>query len=588
MKKHKMNISKYRHIAYWFIGSVVLFMLLQHYFAYQFFYAEQQQLFELTTIYLKESIFRIGGATGYLAGFLVQFYALPYWGAMITTMLIVSAARLTDHLIRHIPSVQHLTIFSLFPAMILLLYHLDSYYTIQGTLSFIAALAALRLYLVPQQYKYRLIIGLMIIPVLFYTAGSVSLFFALSATSWELLANKKQPLSICTLPVWAVGLSLWSVFAGRVPDFRIALLPDFYYYFSLRPHMTIYLSWGIFLLLVFLAFKFQPQKPLKFYSKIIFIALQLFLLAGSAAWGVQKICDFKSLIVKELNYFAEQERWDEIIKRKNKVKDFVSQNLLNLALAEKGVLLERLLTIPQYGPRGLLVEWNRSELISTLYSDVHYCTGNICMAQRYAFEAHMSTLYGGNPRMIKRLIKTNLIFGEHKIAEKYISQLEKTLFYRKWAAAQRIFLNNDSLIEQDQELGTKRKFLLQENRLSSNGFNVTELKVRIDSNPSNKAAFDYAAALCLLKKNPEEIRSLIDKYYGTPALKVLPVILQEAVTITEEQDVDYWKTKSISAETINRFIIFKKAVIQNKQNKSLAAQLAPGYKNSYWFYYMFD
>ena len=51
------------------------------------------------------------------------------------------------------------------------------------------------------------------------------------------------------------------------------------------------------------------------------------------------------------------------------------------------------------------------------------------------------------------LIQTNLVLGSYKVAEKYISLLEKTLFYSEWASSMRHFLNQPEAIKEDGTLG---------------------------------------------------------------------------------------------------------------------------------------
>lgn len=586
-KQPSMSALKFKQtIIYWIIGWIGLYLILQYKFAYQFFYVEQHLLFEWTTEYVKTHLLQIGGPTDYAARFLMQFYILPHGGPLITATLIVATAYLTDRLIRSSHSVQQWTILSCFPAMVLFVYHLDYYYCIQGTLAFLSALIALLLGIRLSSDKKRSIFYSLSVVILFFVAGPISLLFAIVALVWELFGYKQRS-PVIVIPVILAGLlSTWAIY--RVPEPRMAFLPDFYYYSRLRPHLFFYLPWIVLPLLVGLAFTFKPHKPMKRYLLLIGLTIQLFLLIDSTIWGIKKIADTESTTAKRFSYYAGQQKWDDIIRERSSIKDFISQNLLNLALCEKGSLLSNLLSVTQYGPRGLLVEWNRSEIVSMLYSDINYCIGNIALSQRFAFEAHITNLYGGNPRMLKRLIQTNLIFGAYAVAEKYIAQLENTLFYRKWATAQRIYLYNDSLVANDRELGTKRRFLLQNDYLSSSGFSLDELKKLIDTDPHNKAAFEYGAALCLLMKEPNETRKFIDRYYGTEALPQLPVVLQEAITIIEEQDTDYWKKRGITNETVSRFIEFRKLILQNKQHQNIATMLAPKFKQSYWFYYMFD
>lgn len=56
------------------------------------------------------------------------------------------------------------------------------------------------------------------------------------------------------------------------------------------------------------------------------------------------------------------------------------------------------------------------------------------MSQRAAFEA-MEAIpnYNKSVRALQKLVETNIITGNHKVALKYISLLERTTFYRGYA-----------------------------------------------------------------------------------------------------------------------------------------------------------
>ena len=66
------------------------------------------------------------------------------------------------------------------------------------------------------------------------------------------------------------------------------------------------------------------------------------------------------------------------------------------------------------------------------------------------------------PAAVKILAQTNLCQGNYAVAEKYLNYLEHTLFYRDWAKQYRRFLYNDKAVEEDAELGPRRKTLTME------------------------------------------------------------------------------------------------------------------------------
>ena len=75
--------------------------------------------------------------------------------------------------------------------------------------------------------------------------------------------------------------------------------------------------------------------------------------------------------------------------------------------------------------------------------------GDLSSAQKFAFEGYVSSV-DGNPRLLQRLVQTNILTGAYAVAEKYIRILEQTLFYKEWAAEWRKYLYRDILSLQSQ------------------------------------------------------------------------------------------------------------------------------------------
>ena len=100
---------------------------------------------------------------------------------------------------------------------------------------------------------------------------------------------------------------------------------------------------------------------------------------------------------------------------------------LNLALLKRGELADKLFNYPQHGIKSVYPEWDKTNISSTMLSEIYFTTGHIALAQRMAFETNENAEGIANPRMLKRLIQTNLIYGAWTVADKYISMLEKSL-----------------------------------------------------------------------------------------------------------------------------------------------------------------
>jgi hypothetical protein len=223
-------------------------------------------------------------------------------------------------------------------------------------------------------------------------------------------------------------------------------------------------------------------------------------------------------------------------------------------------------------------------------SDIYFTVNQIALSQEMAFEAYVSTIGDGNPRILKRLVQTNLIYGAYPVAEKYISILEHTYCYRDWARAHRRFLYNDAEVENDSLLGNKRRSLLPDASLAQIDGLDADLHRIAAINPSDPAAILYAGAFYLLEKNLERFQALVEKYFATPVLPVLPLAFQEAVIILSEKDPDYWQHFGVSENVAGRFAEYKRQVVEaNRRGSShaLPSLMRRAYGNTYWFYYMF-
>lgn len=93
-----------------------------------------------------------------------------------------------------------------------------------------------------------------------------------------------------------------------------------------------------------------------------------------------------------------------------------------------------------------------------IMSDVYMMVGLVSLSQRTAFEAMESIRdYNKSGRSLVRLTECSLIYGQPKIALKYISILEKTVFYRRWAQKTKPLAQHPELVESHPVYGKLRK-----------------------------------------------------------------------------------------------------------------------------------
>jgi hypothetical protein len=162
-------------------------------------------------------------------------------------------------------------------------------------------------------------------------------------------------------------------------------------------------------------------------------------------------------------------------------------------------------------------------------NEILYQLGLTNASQEYAFES-METIpnMGKSVRVIKRLAETNMINGQYKVSEKYLKLLEKTIFYRKWAKGSMDMLNNEEKINNDPDLGEKRKFMVRNDYF----FHIKNIEAvlnrMVKENPENKMAFEYLMAFYMINKDLRNFINLIPVMEKMQYSRV-PVSYQEAI-----------------------------------------------------------
>ena len=141
--KTVVNIMKHLLLFRWLIAAAFLFVFLQIYYSFHFYYIEQNQLFLLSWNYVLNELLEPGGFSLIISEFLVQFFILPYAGAAVTSFLLIGAGMAFEQLLKRMFPGKNLFLLSLFLPLALLFAHFDFNYFTQGTVSFLLMLAAL-------------------------------------------------------------------------------------------------------------------------------------------------------------------------------------------------------------------------------------------------------------------------------------------------------------------------------------------------------------------------------------------------------------------------------------------------------------
>lgn len=567
-----------------------LFLYLQSYYAFNYYFEEQFQMFRFSGDYAQACFQRIGGPVAYLGSFIVQFFIHPYVGAAVSALLYALTVCGLRTCALRLSGGKELPLAYLLPGMFFLWAGADVNCHYDAGLAFATMAWLLAAYVRMPKRSVRLAVAFPLSWLLFYAVGPMSIALAAACCVVELgRKGKGRWWSLLLLPGTLLApLFCYYIDATDEPLRRLLTMEFYSNALAPAPIWTngALLAWWIMLALAQL-YPLCP-KGKKTWVRYTSWSVQLFL-AAVVCVKVDGMANYENnYVAKRLDYYARQERWNDILGEKElrPSKNLIHTCYQNLALARLGKLSEASIVTPQVGVRGLWVKWNQTTFTSTLLSDVCYTMGQVALAQVLAFEGLVATERSENPRLLLRLVQTNLIEGAYPVAAKYIRLLGQTHAYRKQAAHYATFLYDDHRLEEDSELGPLRRCRAKVEGLTTVEQGPMDLWQVMHSNPSYRPAFDYFGAFCLLSRDMKSFGMMLDEFRKAPALQPMPRIFQEAALILHEDQPDTWEGYGITQETQQRFQEFRKMAIAAKTNRALANQLKASFGKSYWYYFM--
>jgi tetratricopeptide (TPR) repeat protein len=264
----------------------------------------------------------------------------------------------------------------------------------------------------------------------------------------------------------------------------------------------------------------DPKIPAVVHSSapVMFLNIAIILILSFLVLEKTRNSAIKNVVL--VDYYTYTGQWNNAI-RTSLAEPIYSVSInynYNRAIDQKGVFIDKFFDFPQrVGPNILPPNKNKGAVISIICSDYYYDLGYMSEAMHWAHEAH--TLLPYSPRVLKRMVKVNLIIGNYKTAGKYLNVLGENFLNRKFVAAYSPYIEDTALITRDKEIIAKRALL-------PHGFVVeadNTFHQLLSQNPDNKRAFEHMMVRYLLEHDLETFLNTINigkKFYtaGTPSL----------------------------------------------------------------------
>ncbi|MDE5871239.1 MAG: hypothetical protein K2H22_04815 [Muribaculaceae bacterium] len=573
MKRRLIFCSAYSAILF---AGIFLFLWLgcPQYLMYH----EQNQLFLFTWSYFARAVALPGGFAAYVSEFVVQFYYVPLYGALLASLVLTLLQVFLGLACRRCAVPEAAYALAALPSVL--------YLGAMGDENMLLSLAtamtftALGIYLVTLPAALSSLAGGLTLAVgfgaLYWLAGPVAFVFI---SSWGILRRRSaaMPLLLAWLAVYAVH-RLWF---GQYPLSAFMLGIDYYRIPEVYPGIFYVIVGVMAAVPLIVCLRKGAGGWIHFAAAAAVAVFAVIYVPASFDKDKSRILAYDSLV--------RQGRWTDIIEkaREELPSDHFSLQALNLALGMTGQLTETMFSFNQNGVESLVGTDRLDNTSQLVTAEALYRLGltNIAFSTTFDLqEAIMNDRKSG--RHMKRLAECMLINGNYKVAAKYIAFLRNSLFYKDWALQAEKLLDNDSAVEAHPVYGPLRR-----NAFTKEGFYYHSLLDKIlamlvlDGKGNNRLAWDYFCATAMLKGDLATLAGVCNFYTEKFGQQSIPRHVQEALAM-------YWTFSHpsfeglpfpISREVQQETASLAKAVMGNKDNPAVWRNVAPG---SYGVYFL--
>ncbi len=573
-------------------AAFFLFALSFIYFAFSgtgiFYYQENNSLFIFSSDYLHQFTDKPGGLLNYAGNFLTQFYFSNLAGSLIISVMILLAflAFLKITRLLNTPGPFSL-ILILLPVSLILLLQTRMDVQVYHLMGFLIVLASFILSSSLQKTVFQ-VISMLVVPLLYYLAGSFTIIYLGLYILYNLLYRKgylRYLLPALAIFIAVITFIVYKNYIFFQPVDRLLAYPLLIS--EIPGSISCMVLFSVVIILLPLFSKLSETvvrngrllKWLPVIALITILPLTVIILYRNFEPEIAHIVKFEKMV--------HAQDWDGVIRLQEKLRSasIVEQFYYNLALAERGQLCSRMFFGRQsYGSMSLTLTRDNEQSFRAMY--FYYAIGLTAEAHHLAYE--LMVQHGYRPECLKMLVKTELINGNFKVAERYINVLKNTFHYKKWTEKYERMLFKPELVKSDPDLGEKFRLLPKKDF-----FIVTDdfgnLERLLASNPDNRIAFEYKIARLLLEKDLMEVGSNVKKLKDLGYVHI-PRHIEEAVVslVNVTREFPDLGGLLISSDTDQRFIkYFSDLKPFNGNRKLIEKDLRKADQNTFWYYLQF-
>lgn len=565
---------------------------------YMLFLQEQTQLFQNDWHYISGNLFRADGFSRMLTEWIVQFYHLPWLGvtliALVTVAGIVALRKCISCVTDSRSAGEALSLASFIPLVYNVITCEDSFPMVSFVVAAVISSMVLRI-----RGRYSFIPVALVTPLLFMMCGPSSMILPLIYAAAMISRCPGISRFTAIVPILAYVISGFLMvrtgFVGAAHDLWLCTYPLYdapgedFNMFAMLPYYIA--AAGAFALSALSLIRDGAFVRSGFLVGVLFLlgsGLSVWLAPGKT---YAENIDYKIYSTwAKLHYLYTNGHYEDLlgIYEKKSPSNSVESNYVNLALYRTDRLA---FDFFKYKP-GWLHHSLRTTWIDMPfpfpYIWIETCNqmGALAKAQQAAFEGNILAGPRGSAPMTKYLAESEIIRGNYTAADKFLTALENTVFYREWAEEQRSFLN-DMAVEDNSYYSLKRACYYEEPRTLFDMNDLWLMTEILKNNPLHYSSFEYTGVMTLAAGELQTFLNFILQMSEAGIVRVpLPPIFQDAMVMAFPNKPEIHKLYRIEPQRVKDYAEYS-AAIKGKGNNNLNANTVISKNSTRVWHYLY-
>lgn len=549
-----------------------------------------------------------GGIVEYVTGFLSQFYYYRLGGAIVITIVVWLTCFATAMLVSFAGFNSLAGVIGYTPAIFFLAMHNQCGHPLAVFVALLINLWVLVVYekIRLQSFASRCCFFPVMFVLLYFVAGACAFIFGILAAGFELFIRRRLLLGgLYILLAGLVPLAVGWFFDIRLMDIYLYLLPfDPRFDFGTNTATkALYISILCILLAVFVCQFFFSQKTSRKKSKKTPANTKKIRLR----WLIQPLVVILAAIVTvflstgiekqhlRVDFYSSNAMWIELLEYADRFP-VVSHNTVGnhniiQALYHTGRLGSDLFSYPQIKggmfPPPREVGSVRGYRRGMCFIRLSLLMGRVNAAEKQAYELLETS--GEYPEILWALAIINIAKSQPKPARVFLEVLSGDLIHGKKAKSTLKRLVDDPELRNDEEIIRLRSVMRKKDVINDQGLEAL-MSDFLEVNPHNKIVFEYTMVYYLKSKQVDKIAENMYRF-GDFGYEKIPRHFEEAILLhlgktRERLNSHGWKIDPQTYKTGDQFMAALKS--NPVGSPSSARNMAAGFGNTYFYYYMFS